>query len=136
MATYRITASTDDLMAVRVTETLGLMPSQSVEVGQKVAPSAPAAMLSQWWLSSGPGPVDGNELSAQIALVLDRLHPRRDLLWRLAEAGYRMDWFCYIGSHPTGHAVELSRELMRRLLDLPGALLLDIYDDYDEAEPH
>jgi len=47
-----------------------------------------------------------------------------------------MDWFCYIGSHPTEHAAELSRELMRRLLDLPGALLLDIYDDYDEAEPH
>ena len=84
-----------------------------------------------WSLSSGVGPVDGIELQDQFERVLDDLHPLRDRLWKLADAGYTMDWFCYVGSHAAERAVELPRDLMQRLLDLPGVVFLDIYDDHD-----
>jgi hypothetical protein len=58
---------------------------------------------------------------------------RRADLWKLVEVGYTMDWFCYLGSHAAEHAAVLSRELMQKLLDVPGDVLLDIYDDYDET---
>jgi hypothetical protein len=82
-----------------------------------------------WRLASAAAPVEGSELSEQLAVLLDQLHPRRGDLWALVDQGYEMDWFCYLGSHGTEHAAELPRELMQRLLDLPGTLLLDVYDE-------
>lgn len=40
-----------------------------------------------------------------------------------------MDWFCYLGSHAAEHAAELPRTLLQQRLDLPGALLPDVYED-------
>lgn len=76
--------------------------------------------MSCWSLQSGDGPDDGVELSTQLDLVMAALDPRRDELCSLADEGYEIDWFCYVGSYATEHAVELSRELMQQLLAFPG----------------
>ncbi|MEV6825320.1 hypothetical protein [Amycolatopsis sp. NPDC051102] len=39
------------------------------------------------------------------------------------------DWFCLAASQATEHAIELDRPLLRRLLAIPGDLLLDTMGD-------
>lgn len=132
MATYRVYGATAGLTASGVTDRLGLVPSRSVEVGERPSPKAQIAQASYWALSSGEAPEDGAELTETLTRVLDQLHPVRKQLWNLADEGYDIDWFCYLGSHATEHAAELPRAFMQRLLDVPGALLLDVYEDYDD----
>ncbi|MBE8522516.1 hypothetical protein ILP97_34365 [Amycolatopsis sp. H6(2020)] len=62
-------------------------------------------------------------------VLLDRLEPKADALWRLTDQGYVADWFCLATSQATEHAIELDRLLLRRLLALPGDLLLDVMGD-------
>ena len=40
-------------------------------------------------------------------LIIEFLR-RREQLWKLAEAGYEMDWFCFLGSHAVEHAAVCS----------------------------
>jgi Domain of unknown function (DUF4279) len=131
-ATYRITAHSAELTAAAVTTALGVAPSRTVEAGERMTPRASIARQSYWSLSSGDIPEPGAELADSLTRVLNQLHPLRAKLWTLAETGYEMDWFCYLGSHATEHAAEIPREVMHQLLDVPGTLLLDIYDEDDD----
>ena len=49
-------------------------------------------------------PEDRIELSESLRRAVTVLRPHRDSLWRLADDGYRIDWFCYVGSHAAEHA--------------------------------
>ena len=129
MATYRIVGAATELTAARVTSALEVSPTKSGERGERPTPRSPVAHASWWSLASGAEPDDATELSTQLDRVLAKLTARREALWALADEGYEMDWSCYVGSHATEHAVELSRQLMERLLAIPGELLLDVYSD-------
>jgi len=95
----------------------------------------PPAKHAGWMLESNPGgPLEGVELSDSLRRVIAILRPRRESVWRLVDDGYRVDWFCYLGSHAAEHAAELRRDLLAELLDLPGALLLDVYRDGPDDE--
>jgi hypothetical protein len=61
------------------------------------------------------------------------LEPGTADLWNLVERGYEANWFCYVGSYAAEHAVVLDRDLMTRLLALPGELWLDIYEDRPDS---
>jgi len=87
-----------------------------------------------WLLSSSPGIEAGVELATQLNRLLVILEPVTPLLWELVEAGYEANWFCYVASHATEHAVELDRPLLRRLLELPGDLWLDVCGDEESLE--
>jgi hypothetical protein len=134
MATYRIVGRTRDLTAAHVTDVLGIGATKAYERGERLGPRSPVSEVSQWSLRSGDDPEDGVELSTQLERVMERLTPRRDQLWRLADEGYVIDWFCYVGSYATEHAVELSRQLMTQVLELPGELLLDFYEDHPDDD--
>jgi hypothetical protein len=59
--------------------------------------------------------------------------PHAEQLWNLVHAGYQANWFCYLASHATEHAAELDRQLLQRLLALPGDLWLDVSgEDVDD----
>ena len=60
------------------------------------------------------------------------LEPVADELWSLVAEGWTADWFCYLGSGALEHAAEFDRELLSRLLALPGDLLIDVYGDDDD----
>jgi hypothetical protein len=62
------------------------------------------------------------ELPSPLASLLAVLEPRGDVLWELSDMGYRANWECRVESHATEYAVEIDRQLMARLLALPGDL--------------
>jgi hypothetical protein len=64
----------------------------------------------------------------QLGRLLAILEPRSAALWDLIDSGYEANWYCYVASHATEHAVEIDRQLMTRLLALPGDLWLDVSD--------
>jgi hypothetical protein len=83
---------------------------------------------SLWLLSSG-AIEDGVELDERLRRLLVVLEPVEAKLWELTSVGYRANWFCYVASSAAEHAVELDRELLGRLLALPGDLWLDVQGD-------
>ena len=84
---------------------------------------------SFWALSSAAEIEDDVELGEQLQRLLEVLEPASTDLWDLENAGYVANWFCYVASHATEHAVEIDRQLMERLLTLPGDLWLDVCGD-------
>jgi hypothetical protein len=114
------------LTAEAVTARLGIAPSRSFEAGTKASERAAPRTASGWLLGTGISDV---ELTTQLALLLDQLEPKRAALWELVEAGYEANWTCFVASHATEHMVELDRDLLRRLLALPGDLWLDVCGD-------
>jgi hypothetical protein len=133
LATYLIHGDDGSLTAAQVTRELGLVPTFSVECGERRREHGLRAATSVWRLASSAGPETGVELSTSIARVLTLLEPVRPALWELSHAGYEFVWFCYLGSYGTEHAAELGRELLARILALPGDLLLDVYDEEPPA---
>jgi hypothetical protein len=125
-ATFRVFGE-GDLTAAAVTSRLGLVPTEEWEAGSQRGPRSPVRPGSGWFLKTEL--LDDAELSQQLEDLLDRLEPVAPELWELVEAGYQANWFCYVGSHASEHAMELDRELLSRLLRLPGDLWLDIYED-------
>jgi hypothetical protein len=121
MATFRLFGDEVKGSADGVTAHLGLQPSHVSQQGLG------------WLLCSASDPEDDVELAVQLRRLLDILEPMADQLWELMGAGYEADWLCYLGSYATEHAAELDRTTMRRLLDLPGDLWLDIYDEEPPA---
>jgi hypothetical protein len=104
---------------------LGVEPTCAFEVGDQVGrTSGNTRRSSLWSLSSNLSP--DSELAEHLSWLLDRLEPKSDLLWLLVNQGYVADWFCLAASEATEHAVELGRPLLRRLLTVPGDLLLDV----------
>lgn len=123
-ASFRLFGSAE-LPASRVTAHLGIEPSRSHEVGDPVSSRSSATRKSSLWLLSS-GEIAEGELDVCILQLLDVLEPLRPRLWQLVDAGYRANWFCYVHSSATEHAVELDRDLLARLLTLPGGLWLDV----------
>jgi hypothetical protein len=119
--------------AARVSELLGLMPSDIVEAGELLRSQRPAEQ-SMWSLSSAQRAEDGVELASALGRVLDQLGPESEAVWALTREGYWANWFCYVGSSACEHAVELDRATLGRLLALPGELWLDVYPDGEEGD--
>jgi hypothetical protein len=128
-ATFRLFGD-DGLTAQAVTSHLGIEPSLSFEAGTPVSSrSTNLRDSSAWLLSSSASIEDGVELAEQIERLLRLLEPLAARLWELVTQGYQANWFCYVGSHATEHAAELDRDLLTRLLRLPGDLWLDVCGD-------
>lgn len=117
--------------AAEVTRRLGITPTSAFEAGERARPRSPVRDTSGWWLDSAPAAEDGVELAEHLHRLLDVLEPAAEELGRLVEAGYWANWFCYVGSYATEHAVELDRATLTRLLRLPGDLWLDVYPEED-----
>jgi hypothetical protein len=123
-ATFRLWSDHVGGSAV-ATRTLGLEPTDAFEIGDQVGRSpGNTRRVSLWTLSSGLPP--DSELADHLEWLLERLEPRTAQVWRLVHDGYGADWFCLAASEATEHAVELGRPLLRRLVALPGDLLLDV----------
>lgn len=121
----------DSLTAEDVTMRLGIEPSRSFEAGTPVSSRSTSLRTSSGWLlQSSPEIEDNVELEEQLRRLLTILEPHGAQLWSLVQRGYRADWFCYVASNPLEHAVELDRELLSRLLRLPGDLLLDVCGEH------
>ncbi|MEA5362894.1 DUF4279 domain-containing protein [Amycolatopsis sp., V23-08] len=115
--------------AAEVTRRLGVDPTTAGEAGEPVGARSRAVRSgSLWCLSSSPAATEA-ELATHLRQLLDVLEPRRAELWALTRDGYLADWFCMVASHAAEHAVELDRDLLGRLLALPGELLLDVSGD-------
>jgi hypothetical protein len=128
-ATFRLIGH-GSLTAVRVTERLGVPPSRMHEAGEPVSSrSAGRRESSIWLLYSSPDIETGTELGEQLGRLLDRLEPVGAALWELVGEGYEADWYCWVASHATEHAVILDRATLHRLLALPGDLWLDVCGD-------
>ena len=111
-----------------MTRQLGLEPSQSFEAGDRVGRVSRAIRRGSLWLLSSDLP-PGSELADHLHRLLDHLEPKAETLWQLTDQGYVADWFCLAASQATEHAIELDRPLLRRLLAVPGDLLLDTMGD-------
>jgi hypothetical protein len=132
MATFRLLGSAG-LTAEAVTRRLGVAPTRTREAGEPVGRRpGPVRDSSLWLLSASSGIETGVELATQFERLLLILEPVTPRLWELVNAGYEANWFCYVASHATEHAVELDRPLLRRLLELPGDLWLDVAGDGHE----
>ncbi|MEU0797817.1 DUF4279 domain-containing protein [Amycolatopsis sp. NPDC005961] len=114
--------------AAAVTRLLELEPSQAFEAGARVGRRSSATRRGSLWLLSSELP-PGSELADHLHWLLDQLEPKTDALWQLTDQGYVADWFCLAASQATEHAIELDQQLLRRLLALPGDLLLDVMGD-------
>lgn len=129
-ATFRLTGDHGGT-AAEVSRLLDLAPSRASEAGERVGRRSGAVRRVSVWSLSSDLPAD-SELADHLHRLLDRLEPKADALWQLADQGYVADWFCLAASHATEHAVELDRPLLRRLLALPGDLLLDVMGDGED----
>jgi hypothetical protein len=128
-ATFRLTGNYGGTAAA-ATRLLDLEPSDAFEASNRVGRRSEAVRRGSLWLLSSDLP-PGCELSDHLHRLLDRLEPNADGLWQLTDQGYVADWLCLAASHATEHAIELDRLLFRRLLALPGNLLLDVMGDDD-----
>ncbi len=133
-ATFRLWGS-PGLTAAAVTQQLGLQPTAAFEAGSPVSRRSTGTRHScLWLLKSSPGIESGVELSTHLQRLLTILEPHAETLWDLVRAGYQANWLCYLASHATEHAAELDRQLLRRLLALPGDLWLDVCGDDLDVE--
>jgi Domain of unknown function (DUF4279) len=133
-ATFRLIGD-DRLTSAAVTAHLGLEPTESHETGGFISARSDKVRTSSTWLLHSASTVEvGVELSEQIERLLTGLEPRGQLLWELVERRYWANWFCFVPSKPAEHAVELNRELLARLLRLPGDLWIDACgDEYERS---
>ena len=131
-ATFRLHGKDGLLTAAGVTSVLELEPTKAYEAGEpRGHGSRRVSDVSTWNLSTDIE--DDTELDVQLRKLLTVLEPRTADLWNLVERGYEANWFCYVGSYATEHAVVLDRDLVTRILALPGELWLDIYEDRPES---
>jgi hypothetical protein len=118
--------------AQRVTELLGIEPSDSFEIGDVRGRISPRqATQAMWRLTS---PADERPLDQHLAALCERLLPVAGPLEQLVAAGYRMDWFCFVASEEQG-SVELDHALLRKLAQLPVDLTLDLYTSPGDDDP-
>jgi hypothetical protein len=123
------------LTAEAVTRKLGVQPTRAGEEGDRVGRRSTARRTESLWLiCSAPGIEEGVELGEQLGRLLAVLEPVSGALWELADAGYEANWYCWVESHATEHAVEIDRQLMQRLLALPGDLWLDVSGDEEDED--
>jgi hypothetical protein len=128
-ATFRLGGCRAALSAAAVTQRLGLQPSQAFEAVTAARRSPHTRSHSLWLLSSSQEIERNVDLSEQLGRLLAVLEPVAPNLWELVGAGYEANWYCWVASGATEHAVELDRTVLRRLLALPGDLWLDVCGD-------
>lgn len=132
-ATFRLGGPAAALTAAAVTQRLGLRPSQAFEAGTSARCSPHTRDYSLWLLSSSQQIERDVGLSEQLGRLLAVLEPVATSLWELVGAGYEANWYCWVASRATEHAVELDRTVLQRLLALPGDLWLDVCGDEPDA---
>jgi hypothetical protein len=134
-ATFRLAGYDPALTAAAVTRRLGLQPASAFEA------DSPAARLreprargySLWLISSSPEIEPDVGLGEHLHRLLAVLEPVTAPLWELARAGYEANWYCFAAFHPAERAIELDRQILQRVLALPGDLWLDVCgDDTDD----
>jgi Domain of unknown function (DUF4279) len=129
-ARWQSAADEAGLTAHAVTQKLGLQPTTAGEAGAPVAKRTRAVRETSFWALSSAAEIENDvELGEQLQRLLEALEPATTELWELVNAGYHANWFCYVASHAAEHAVEVDRQLMRRLLELPDDLWLDVCSD-------
>jgi Domain of unknown function (DUF4279) len=106
---------------------------RDTRLGSFGSPRTRSAAEAIWNLSASGEIEDGVELAVQLDRLLAILEPRAAALWELTGSGYEANWCCWVESHATEHAVEIDRQLMTRLLALPGDLWLDVCGDGEDA---
>ena len=127
-ATFRLHGDGGLLTAAAVTSLLDIEPTKAHEAGEPRGHGGRRVRDSSTW-NLNTEIEDNVELDAQLRKLLTVLEPRTADVWNLVQRGYEANWFCYVGSYATEHAVVLDRDLMTRLVALPGELWLDIYED-------
>jgi hypothetical protein len=129
MATFRLFGDAPR-RAETVTGRLSIVPSATFEIGDPLGTGSSGVHESSGWLLTSSDEIqDGVEIETQLDRLLEVLAPVEDPLWDLVRGGYRANWFCFVASNPAEHAVELSRDVLLRLLRLPGDLWLDVCGD-------
>lgn len=119
-----------------MTRKLGIEPTATGEIGDTIGRRSSARRAeSLWLLSSGPGIEDGVELAEQLRRLLETLEPVTSALWELTDAGYEANWYCWVESHAMEHATVIDRQLMQRLLALPGDVWIDVAGDGEDECP-
>jgi Domain of unknown function (DUF4279) len=112
-ASFRVQGDGPSLTVDAVSRKLGLQPTQSSEAGDRVSPRSSARRAdSMWIINSSSGVEDGVELSEQLERLLQVLEPVTTPLWDLCNSGYKANWYCWVESHATEHAVVIDRNLM------------------------
>ncbi len=126
--TFRLAGYDTALTAAAVTRRLGLQPASAFEADTPVARRrAPRTRgYSLWLISSSPHVESDVELGVHLRRLLAILEPVSAPLWELADAGYEANWYCFAASDATEHAIEFDRQILRRVLALPGDLWLDV----------
>ena len=95
--------------------------------GSRWAPSARGYSL--WLISSSPQIEPDVELGEHLRRLLAILEPVAAPLWELARAGYEANWYCFAASRAAERAIEFDRQILQRVLALPGDLWIDVCDD-------
>ena len=122
-ASLRITKR--GMSAAAVTARLEIEPTYSHEAGDAFGRGDQWRKQAMWSLSTkGDG---RGRLDEHLARLLDRVEPKRSVIGDLANEGYVMDWFCFVGVEGGQGGVVLAVDLLRRLAALPIQLDLDIY---------
>jgi hypothetical protein len=119
----------ESLGAAHVSETLGVEPTESFEIGDTFAHGTRVHEHSHWALDS---PADG-DLEIQLRALLDRLAPLHLALRELRHEGYRLTWTCYVEEHDGDAAISLSAAILNDLGTLPIDLWVDTFADAEPA---
>jgi hypothetical protein len=130
-ATLRVGSET--VTAKEVTRRLGLTATKAFEADAPVSSRTATPRGASIWLLESSLP-DSAELADHLRALLDKVEPVADELAMLVSGGCWTDWFCFVESEATEHAVELDSELLRRLASLPGDLLIDACGGDDDPE--
>ena len=129
--TFRLAGYDAALTAAAVTRRLGLQPASAFEADSPATRrKAPRARgYSLWLISSSPQIEPDVALGEHLRRLLAILEPVTMPLWELANAGYEANWYCFAASHAAERAIELDRQVLQRVLALPGDLWLDVCGD-------
>ena len=118
----------ESLAAQHVTDVLGVVPTESFEVGDAYARDSRRRAHSHWALDS-PADPDTASLDEQLRTLLDLVFPLRAQLQALRDEGYRLVWTCYVEECDGDGTVMLSSDLLRDLGALPVDLWVESYAD-------
>ena len=120
------------MSAALVTHRLGIKPTTAIEARNRLG--RPESI----WILSTPQEVHdepdlGSQVVPQLASLLALLEPHSEVLRELTDMGYRATWECRVESRARHAVLDLDRQLMERLLALPGDFRLDVSADDEDA---
>lgn len=109
-----------------ITQTLEIAPSRSHDIGQPRSGRDPRPWPNTHWALDSDLP-DTRSLEDHLGHLCDRVEPHAPGLFRPADDGYNVDWFCFVEIENGQGGITLSPTLLQRLAALPVELDLDIY---------